>query len=59
MITDALDTLDLKELEVQDRNGRWYSLRIRPYKTMENKIEGAVLILIDIDQLKKASSAIA
>jgi len=37
---------------VQDRYGHWYSLRIRPYKTLENVIEGAVLALMDIDSLK-------
>jgi two-component system CheB/CheR fusion protein len=44
--------MSLKELEVQDRYGHWYSLRIRPYKTAENVIEGAVLALMDIDALK-------
>jgi chemotaxis protein methyltransferase CheR len=37
---------------VQDREGHWYSLRIRPYRTPERKIDGAVLLLIDIDSLK-------
>jgi two-component system CheB/CheR fusion protein len=41
--------------EVKDRDGRWYSLQIRPYRTIEDKIEGAVLILIDIDAQKRMS----
>jgi two-component system CheB/CheR fusion protein len=49
----VIDTLETRELEVKDRNGRRYMLRIRPYKTMDNKIEGAVLVLIDMDQLAK------
>lgn len=53
MITAVVDNLEVREQEVQDRQGHWYSLRIRPYKTTENKIEGAVLVLVDIDQLKK------
>ncbi len=53
MITGVIDTLEVRELEVHDRNGRNYLLRIRPYKTADNKIDGAVLVLIDIDQLKK------
>jgi two-component system CheB/CheR fusion protein len=40
--------------EVQDRAGRWYSLRVRPYRTMENQIEGAVIVLVDIDSIKTA-----
>ena len=36
--------------EVRDRNGRRYLLRIRPYKTLEKRIEGAVILLIDVDE---------
>lgn len=39
-----------REQEVQDRGGRRYSMRIRPYKTTDNKIEGAVVVLIDRSQ---------
>jgi two-component system CheB/CheR fusion protein len=49
----VVDNLEVRELEVQDRAGRWHLLRIRPYKTTENKIEGAVLVLVDIDHLRK------
>jgi len=42
------------ERDLQDRDGRWYSLRIRPYRTRENKIEGVVVLLVDIDHLKRA-----
>ena len=37
----VLDTLVPKEVEVQDREGHWHSLRIRPYRTLENKIDGS------------------
>jgi two-component system, chemotaxis family, CheB/CheR fusion protein len=52
MIAEAIDRVSTKEKEVQDRQGRWYSMRIRPYKTAENKIEGAVMSLVDIHALK-------
>ena len=52
-ITDVIDNVRIKEVEVQDRSGCWYELVIRPYKTMDSKIEGAVLAMIDIDSLKK------
>ena len=32
--------------------GRWYRMQIRPYKTTENRIDGAILSLVDIDALK-------
>src|SRR6266576_609415 len=46
-----IDVPDLEniEREVTDKDGRQYSLRIRPYRTTDNKIDGAVLTLIDID----------
>ncbi len=53
IIASVIDTLEVRETTVQDRGGRWYSLRIRPYKTMDNKIDGAVMILIDVDQLRR------
>ncbi len=42
------------EREVQDRERHWYALRVRPYLTADHKVDGAVLVLIDIDDLKKA-----
>src|SRR5260370_2783114 len=52
MILEVINTVNVKEREVQDREGHWYSLRILPYKTLEDTIEGAVLTLIDINDLK-------
>jgi two-component system CheB/CheR fusion protein len=53
-IESVVENLTAVEREVQDREGRWYSLRIRPYRTRENKIDGAVLLLVDIDEHKRA-----
>ncbi len=55
LIAGVIDRLETCELEVQDRAGRWYLLRIRPYKTMENRVEGVVLVLIDINDVKRIS----
>lgn len=54
ILNDVLETLGTRELEVQDREGRWYLLRVRPYRTAENKIEGLVVVLLDIDQLRRS-----
>ena len=54
LIMDCMDSVALVEREVQDRQGRWYSLRIRPYKSLDNKIDGAVLALFDVDMLKRS-----
>lgn len=55
-ILEVIRTLNLKAQEIQDRDGHWYDMRIRPYRTMDNKIDGAVLVLIDIDDLKRSNS---
>ncbi len=54
ILHEVLDTLGTRELEVQDREGRWYLLRVRPYRTSDNKIEGLVVVLLDIDQLRSS-----
>ncbi len=54
-ILQVIDTLVIIEQEVQDTEGHWYDLRIRPYKTLENQIDGAVIVLVDIDALKRST----
>ena len=46
-IHHVLDTVTPQELEVSDRTGHRFSLRIRPYKDTDNRIEGAVLALFE------------
>ena len=57
LAAQVIHTASAMEQEVQDKRGRWYSLRIRPYRTLENKIDGAVLMLVDVDNLKRAEEA--
>ncbi len=52
-IRAVLDTLVPKDVEVQTRAGTWYAMRIQPYRTMENVIEGAVITFVDINQQKQ------
>ena len=51
---DAIGRLNIKEQEIQDRQERWHLMQIRPYKTGENRIEGAVVALFGIDDLKRS-----
>ncbi|MBW4470615.1 MAG: PAS domain-containing protein [Stenomitos rutilans HA7619-LM2] len=55
-ILEVIRTLNLRTQEIQDRDGHWYHLQIRPYRTLDNKIDGAVLVLIDIDELKRGNA---
>ena len=52
-IREAIDTVTPVERQVQDRFGNWYSLRIRPYKSVDNRIDGALLSLFDIDAIHR------
>jgi two-component system CheB/CheR fusion protein len=57
-VQEVLYTLVLKEIEVQTGTGAWYSLRIRPYRTQENVIEGAVITFFDITEIKQAQATL-
>jgi two-component system CheB/CheR fusion protein len=52
LVGEVIDSLTARDVEVRDREGRWWSVRIRPYKTTDNRIEGAVVALVDIDSMK-------
>ncbi|QDV32179.1 chemotaxis protein CheB [Tautonia plasticadhaerens] len=54
-LAEVISSLAPRDLEVQDREGRWYSFRLRPYITVENKIDGAVLAIVDIDEIKRST----
>ncbi len=42
------------EREVREKpGGTWYLMRVRPYKTWDNKIDGAVISFQDIDVIKR------
>src|SRR6266567_1699490 len=56
MITEVMETIRPKQLEIQDREGRWYSLQVRPYITAESKIDGAVVVLLDIHDLRQRTA---
>jgi two-component system CheB/CheR fusion protein len=52
-IRHVVERVEPFESEVRgDRGRRWLSLRIRPYKDIENRIDGAVLSLLDVTPLK-------
>jgi two-component system, chemotaxis family, CheB/CheR fusion protein len=54
----VLDTLVPQEVEVQTRAGAWYTLRIQPYRTLDNVIEGAVITFVEITERKRAEEAL-
>ncbi|NML16077.1 CheR family methyltransferase [Azohydromonas caseinilytica] len=51
---EAFQSLRLIEREVRTQDGRWYLARVLPYRTTEDRIEGAVLTFIDITGRREA-----
>ena len=56
ILRDVIETLDTRDRKVTDKECRQYSLRVRPYRTTDNKIDGAVLTLVDIDGTKEGDA---
>jgi two-component system CheB/CheR fusion protein len=52
LISEAIDTVSRVERTVKDDKGESYLLRIRPYKTPDNRIDGAVIALFDVGSRK-------
>ncbi|MBI4330298.1 MAG: PAS domain-containing protein [Chloroflexi bacterium] len=56
LVSDArkvVETRQPRETEVQTRDGRWYLMRILPYRTREDIEAGDVISFIDIDERKR------
>jgi two-component system CheB/CheR fusion protein len=54
----VLETLTPHDAEVQVKGGAWYLMRMRPYRTTEQMIEGAVLTLVDISERRRADESL-
>jgi two-component system CheB/CheR fusion protein len=53
LVHNVIDTLEIIEREITDETGTWYKLYVRPYKTLDHKVGGVVVMLIDIDTVKR------
>jgi two-component system, chemotaxis family, CheB/CheR fusion protein len=53
---EVLNSLIPKEVEVRTQEDVWYKMRIIPYRTQENVIEGAVINFVDITMMKKSEN---
>ena len=54
LVSEVINMVTVSERQVQDKDGRWYGLRVRPFVTLDNKVDGAVVLLTDIDALKRS-----
>jgi len=56
LLGEVIDTVTLREREVQDDEGRWYILQARPYETVDRRVDGAVVTLFDIDEMTRRNA---
>ena len=50
---EVLRTLVFIEKQIPGKNGKWFSIRLMPYRTFDDRIDGLVITFIDISQLKR------
>jgi signal transduction histidine kinase len=52
-IMATIETLTVSEQEVRGEDGHWWGLTIRPYETVDRRVDGAVLVFSDVDASKQ------
>lgn len=57
-VQTVLDTLVPKEIKVCAITGQWYMMRIMPYRTLDNVIEGAVITFVNITEIMNAQESL-
>ncbi len=56
-VNSVIETLNPVSEELRDAEGCWHALSIRPYRTVDDRIAGAVITFQDIDPLKRGLQA--
>ena len=57
-IEDVLEHLTSKEVEIQNKNGEWYLIKILPYRTEDNAVDGVAITFINITTYKQAEEKV-
>ena len=57
-VRDVLANLTPLRHEVRSRAGRWYDMRMRPYRTVDDKIDGVVITFVDITERRQVDEAL-
>src|SRR5262249_5852099 len=62
LVQDARSVLaDLSPIErqIRSRDGRWHDVRLRPYRTVDDKVDGVIITFLDVTQRRKLEEALA
>jgi two-component system CheB/CheR fusion protein len=49
-LLEVLKSVQPKKYRVKDSDGNWYSFRLAPYRTLDNRIDGVVLSIVNLQQ---------
>jgi len=55
MIEKVMSDLSIAEKDVKDRNGAWFKLRVSPYRTLDNRLDGVVITVLDVSAVTSGS----
>jgi two-component system CheB/CheR fusion protein len=58
LMLDVIEDLQPREIEVQNGQNRSYRLRITPYRTLDNRIEGVVLVFLEKSGAKSSAATV-
>ena len=58
VLRHVLESLQPYEREVEDSEGRFYLMRVRPYRTGDDRIDGTVLQLLDVSDIKRSAEKV-
>jgi two-component system CheB/CheR fusion protein len=58
IVEEVLEQLRPIDSKIQDRNGQWHQLWVRPYKTLDGRIDGTVIAARDIDAEKRSAEGL-
>ncbi len=54
MMIEVMQQVQPRRSKLQDEDGRWVNLRVTPYRTLDNRIDGVVLTVVDRNALQDA-----
>lgn len=58
IVAGVIASMQAQERDLRGPDGRSYQLRVHPYRTLDNRIDGAVLVFFDVDELRHAQAAL-
>ncbi len=58
IIDQVIALVQTWERDVRDRDGRWWVLRVLPFRTADNRIDGATIVAVDIDLIRQSQDVI-